>query len=45
VQPLIDRAEAGKLIVMAVIANARVNVIFLNMSFSSVWKPEAASAD
>jgi hypothetical protein len=45
VQPSLGRAEAGKLIVMAVIANARVKVIFLNMSFSSVLKPEAASAD
>jgi hypothetical protein len=45
VQPSLGRAEAGKLIVMAVIANARVNVIFLNMSFSSGLKPETASAD
>jgi hypothetical protein len=43
VQPLLGRAEAGKLIVMAVSANARVNVILLNMSFSSV-EAEMASA-
>jgi hypothetical protein len=35
VQPLLGRAEAGMLIVIAVIANARVNVILLNISFSS----------